>query len=133
MKKSPDGSAVLDTNIVIAMFAGNPSVFDSLKRFSKLFVPVPVLGELYHGAENSSRVTENIKRVDQFTHSVNTLSCDITTAREYARLKHQLWSKGKPIPENDLWIAAIAAQHNMTVVTREKHFQSVMGIQVAML
>ena len=55
------------------------------------------------------------------------------TAKEYGRLKHQLWKKGNPIPENDLWIAAIASQHDITVLTRDKHFQAISGIKLQMI
>ena len=53
------------------------------------------------------------------------LGCDTQTARHYGQVKNQLRVKGRPIPENDLWIAAVARQHALTLVTRDKHFSDI--------
>jgi tRNA(fMet)-specific endonuclease VapC len=50
------------------------------------------------------------------------VTCDIDVAREYGRLKHYLKGKGRPLPENDIWIAAAANLHSLTLVTRDSHF-----------
>ncbi len=57
-----------------------------------------------------------------FASSNTILSCDVETARQCGTLKDQLRKKGRPIPENDLWIAAITIQHNLTLATRDVHF-----------
>ena len=57
------------------------------------------------------------------------LVCDPGTAWEYARIKIDLRSKGRPIPENDIWIAATARQHGLTLVTRDQHFSAVDGLK----
>ena len=51
--------------------------------------------------------------------------CDLDTSRHYAIVKSYLKSKGTPIPENDIWIAALAKQHRLTLVTRDKHFNNI--------
>jgi tRNA(fMet)-specific endonuclease VapC len=56
------------------------------------------------------------------------LDCDLETARVYAGIRNALRLAGRPIPENDLWIASIALQHNLTLVARDKHFQEVPGL-----
>jgi tRNA(fMet)-specific endonuclease VapC len=53
------------------------------------------------------------------------LGCDAVTAQQYGRIKNDLRSKGRPIPENDIWIAAVAVQHGLTVVSRDDHFAEV--------
>ena len=56
------------------------------------------------------------------------LPCDFDTARLYGRIKAELRRKGKPIPENDIWIAAAAIQYGLTLVTRDRHFDFIDGL-----
>jgi len=56
--------------------------------------------------------------------------CQATTAQQYGDIKNQLRAKGRPIPENDIWIAAIAMQYQLTLVARDGHFHEVDGLQV---
>ena len=83
------------------------------------------LGELLYGARNSNRVQENVDRVEPFAASVIVLDCDSETARRYGLLKRELRERGTPIPENDIWIAALADQHELALVTRDQHFSSI--------
>ena len=119
------GRFLLDTNIVIALFAREAAVQQHLAEASEVFVPSIVLGELYYGARKSTRVTENLARIDDFVASSTVLSCDIATAQQYGDIKHKLRAKGRPIPENDVWIAAVARQNGMTLVSRDTHFNAV--------
>ena len=124
------GSVLLDTNIVIALFANDTSVQQQLADSAEVFVPSVVLGELYFGAQKSTRVQENRSRIDDFAAANLILLCDTATARQYGVIKYQLRIKGAPIPENDIWIAATAIQHQLTLITRDKHFQSVDGLKL---
>jgi tRNA(fMet)-specific endonuclease VapC len=119
------GKVLLDTNIVIALFANEAPVQRQLVTISEVFVPSIVLGELYYGALKSARTEQNIARIDEFTASSSVLACDIATARQYGMIKAELRTKGKPIPENDIWIAAIAKQYQLTLVTRDDHFHHI--------
>jgi tRNA(fMet)-specific endonuclease VapC len=56
------------------------------------------------------------------------LLCDEQTARQYGRISQQLRKKGRPIPQNDMWIAALALQHGLTLVTRDAHFSHIDGL-----
>lgn len=56
------------------------------------------------------------------------LNCDSNTALEYAIIKNQLRKRGCPIPENDIWIAALAKQYNITLITRDKHFNEIKDV-----
>lgn len=126
----PHERVLLDTNVVIALFAGHPAVAERLSRKAAVFLPVPVLGELYRGAYGSSRQAENLKKLEQFASAVALLVCDGETAKRYGAIKHALLGKGRPIPENDMWIAGLAAQHHVSVMTRDQHFKNLQDVTV---
>ncbi len=125
-----NGRFALDTNIIVARFAGDENVVAKSKEANAVFVPSIVLGELYFGAQKSGRVEENMQRVDDLAASEATLDCDAETARFYAIIKNQLRLQGKPIPENDMWIAAVALRYDLTLVTRDAHFGNVEDLRV---
>ena len=56
--------------------------------------------------------------------------CDVSTARHYGKIRELLRAKGRPIPENDIWIAAHAQQYDLTLVSRDAHFSAVEGIRI---
>ena len=120
--------ALLDTSAVIGLFAGEPAVVSAVERRQQLFLPVIALAELYYGAFRSARRANNIARLDEFAETITTLDCDASTARVYGEAKAILAGKGRPIPENDLWIAALALQHRLVVLTRDPHFKEVDGL-----
>ena len=120
--------ALLDTSAVIGLFAGEPAVVSAVERQQQLFLPIIALGELYYGAFRSVRRANNIARLDEFAETITTLACDAATARVYGEAKATLAGKGRPIPENDLWIAALALQHRLVVLTRDPHFKEVDGL-----
>jgi tRNA(fMet)-specific endonuclease VapC len=122
------GKYLLDTNIVIALFKNDPQVTMRLLTATEVFVPLAVLGELYYGAERSAQRDQNISRVDQFALDSAVLTCDLETARTYGAIKDSLRKKGTPLPENDVWIAAIALRYGLTVVTRDVHFAEISGL-----
>lgn len=117
---------LLDTNIIIGLFANESSIIEKIKTFpGSIFIPSIVLGELFYGAEQSTRKVENIKRIEELAEASLVLECDLETARSYGKVKSQLKIKGSPIPENDIWIAALADQHQLMLVTRDKHFNNI--------
>lgn len=75
---------------------------------------ITVLGELYYGALKSVRIDDNLKRVNDFATGCTILTCDAETAEEYGRIKAELSRKGKMVPENDIWIAAVTRQYDLT-------------------
>jgi len=64
-------------------------------------------------------------QVREFTKNATVLACSMETAEHYGQIKNELKTKGHPLPENDIWIAAIARQHALTVVTRDQHFKEI--------
>ena len=123
------GRVLLDTNIIIALFSAQPSVPDRISE-CEVFVSSTVLGELYYGARKSAHVDPNLARIEEFEASVQVLSCDALTARHYGQIRDGLRIKGRPIPENDIWVAAVAMQHNLALATRDEHFRAVDGLRI---
>ena len=126
-----NGRCLLDTNIIIALFAEEVSVKTRLTQAAEVFVSSVAIGELCFGARKSWRVQENLARIDEFAANNVVLGCDIETAQRYGEIKNALQRKGRPIPENDMWIAAIALQHDLVLITRDAHFKEVDGLKVA--
>ena len=125
-----NGKYLLDTNIVIALFGEDEHVLKMIQKAKEVYHSAVVIGELYYGAFNSTRKTENLRKIDDYKDEVAILSSDDQTAKLYGKVKAQLKKKGMPIPENDLWIAAIAIQYDLTLVTRDKHFENISGLRV---
>jgi tRNA(fMet)-specific endonuclease VapC len=124
------GRFLLDTNIVIAIFAKEAVLQARLASATEVFIPSIVLGELYYGAHKSVHTAENVTKIDEFAASNSILVCDTKTAQEYGQIKNRLRAKGRPIPENDIWIAAIGKQHSLTLITRDAHFGEVDDITI---
>jgi tRNA(fMet)-specific endonuclease VapC len=83
---------LLDTNIVIGLFANEPSIIEKIKTPSSIFIPSIVLGELFYGAEQSSKKEENLKKIDTLAHVTLIIECDLETARLYGKIKSQIES-----------------------------------------
>ena len=124
-------SCLLDTNIVIDLFRGRNEVADYIKRKEKAYIPIPVLGELYLGAENSKRKAHHISQIENLLTMADVLFNSLETAKIYGKTKVQLKQKGKPIPENDIWIAALAIEHSLPLITRDQHFTYISEVVVA--
>jgi len=119
------GKHLLDTNIIIALFADDSAVTEKISNAENIFVPAVVIGELFYGANKSGRPKENTRRIDKFASDNVILNCNMETARRYGKIKNRLRKKGNPIPENDIWIAAIALQYSLILITRDEHFKEV--------
>jgi tRNA(fMet)-specific endonuclease VapC len=125
------GRFLLDTNIVIALFEGDDKVLSNLDQAAEVFTSAVVLGELFFGAAKSGRPSENVAKIRRFAAGRAILSCDLNVAQEYGLLKQRLREKGRPLPENDVWIAATAKHHGMVRVTRDHHLDDVEGLTTA--
>lgn len=123
-------SALLDTNIVIALFNGEKGIAEKLDKLKEVFIPSIVAGELYYGAYSSASKIKNLAKINSFTGSCLILEVDEITASFYGEIKSTLKKKGTPIPENDIWIAALAAQHNLSVITRDSHFKNITQLSI---
>ncbi len=128
-----NGSVLLDSNVIIDVFRGKAEVIDRVRNISHIYIPVIVLGELYFGANKSEQTSKRIAEIEYLRQSSSVVMVSEATAQIYGLIKNELRIKGKPIPENDIWIAAITKEHNFTLLTGDNHFDEVEGIHVEKL
>ena len=121
---------LLDTNIITAWLKGEISVAEKIDKAKEVNIPITVLGELYYGAMYSLHVQKNIDNIKIITAHYNVLPIDEDTTIAYGSIKAALRKKGTPIPENDIWIAAIAQRYALTLISRDKHFKEIHSIKV---
>lgn len=125
------GNYLVDTNILIAFLkeeAGVNARFNSI--LSPIHVPFIAIAELYYGARNSGRVEANLASVDALAARFDVLLPDTNTLKTYGEVRAGLKVIGRPMPEADIWISALALQHDLTLVTRDEHFRDVVNLRV---
>ena len=113
---------ILDTNGLSAMADGDLKLAPLLQQAPELAVPVIVLGEYQYGIRQSRHRTSYESWLTTLLAACRVLVVDERTAMLYAEIRHELKRAGHPIPENDIWIAALARQHNSPLLTRDQHF-----------
>jgi tRNA(fMet)-specific endonuclease VapC len=123
-----NGKYLLDTSVVVNILGGNDSITRQFDQTDNIYVPSIVIGELYFGAYKSGRIASNLKQVEIFITENSILDCDTDTAHEYGLIKDQLKRKGCPIPDNDIWIASVARQYDLILITRDNHFDRIDGL-----
>jgi tRNA(fMet)-specific endonuclease VapC len=119
------GELLLDTSVIVDALAGNRDAQSLISGSSRSYVPSVTMGELYFGAECSHQRVAELARAEFFAVTSSVLPCDLATARLYGQIRCALRRKGRPIPENDIWIAALAQQHDLTLATRDAHFREI--------
>ena len=119
---------ILDTNALSALLDGDEALVGILWEVDRQTIPSVVLGEYRFGIMRSRFRKKMEKVLDQLEAESNVLPVDAGTARFYAQTRHRLRQKGTPIPENDIWIAALSLQHKLPLVSRDEHFEQVPGI-----
>ncbi|MBP0028183.1 type II toxin-antitoxin system VapC family toxin [Roseofilum sp. Guam] len=124
-----NGRYLLDTDIIIALFAEEPRVKENFAQAGACFIPSIVIGQLCYGARKFKKCEANLERIEGLISNSTILECDTQTARQYGEVKNILRIKGCPLPENDMSIASLALQYNLTLVTRDAHFQEVENLQ----
>jgi tRNA(fMet)-specific endonuclease VapC len=123
------GRALLDTSAAAAFLRGDQQLTDAIARLDEVYTSVVVVGELLYGARHSSNPAANLERVASFVAAIVVLPCSEATAEVYARVKQNLRAKGRPIPDNDLWIASAAIQHELVLIHRDAHFEEIEGLE----
>ncbi len=124
------GDVLLDTTVAVAHLRGVAAVSERLAQAQTRYLSTVALGELHFGLWRSVRREENRERLDRWLQAIVLLPIGATTAERYGDLKQQLALAGTPIPENDLWIAAVALEHGLPVATRDDHFNRVPSLSV---
>ena len=121
---------LIDTNIYTYALNGNADVIKVLQRAQKISICSISIGELLSGFNAGSKENKNREELEEFLDSprVQLRSIDEDTAEFYAEIINGLRKKGKPIPTNDIWIAAIALQHGLKLYTNDQHFKYVPGL-----
>jgi predicted nucleic acid-binding protein len=115
---------ILDANRYTDLCRQEQSVVTALEEAEEVFVPFAVLGELRAGFSVGKRGADNERALARFlaTRGVHALFADDATTHHYAAVYRQLRQQGTPIPTNDMWIAALALQHDLTLCARDRHF-----------
>jgi tRNA(fMet)-specific endonuclease VapC len=125
---------LVDTSIIIDFFKGEQKATTFLKETSEsVFIPATVTGELYFGVFRSSNINKHLLQVEDFISQFTILPSDIFISKHYGILKSALYKKGKPIPDNDIWIAACAIHYNFVLVARDNHFKEIDGLNLISL
>lgn len=120
---------ILDTNAVSAIGMKDSSILPALQGHAALFVPVIVVGEYRFGILGSRKQRETTSWFNTFLQRVQMLNITEETAERYADVRRALKEAGTPIPQNDVWIAALALQHGLPLLTRDGHFDRVAGLR----
>ena len=119
-------SILIDVNRYVDFVRGVPEVLACLRRVDHIAVPFVALAELRAGFQYGSRAAANEQTLSSFLRSprVQVLWPDERTTKVYGELNAQLRRAGTPIPQHDLWIAALAIQHGLVLYSRDQHFDA---------
>lgn len=120
---------ILDTNALSAFFDGTENAISIINQQQAIHLPVMVLGEYRFGLKGSKLRKSIEPQLEAFINTCEVLAVMESTAKFYASIRHQLRTKDSPIPENDVWISALAAEYNLAVLTNDKHFDEVDSLQ----
>ena len=121
---------ILDTNAVSDFADANQRLLNCLQQSAAdIHLPVIVLGEYRYGVKSFRLRAARESWLDGLEGSTIVLTVTSETSRVYADIRHELRVAGQPIPENDLWIAALARQHELPVLTNDAHFDQVSGLE----
>ena len=120
---------ILDTNGLSAAADGDETTRLILSAASQLALPVIVLGEYRFGIRQSRHRARYNEWLRQLIPACRVLLVDEETAGRYAEIRSELKKKGRPIPANDLWIAALTRQHALPLLSRDQHFDAVRGLK----
>jgi tRNA(fMet)-specific endonuclease VapC len=117
----------LDTNRLTDLFQGDAALADRLGECDEVWLPLVVLAEIKAGFYGGSQQHRNESLLQSFLamSTVGILLPARGTVEHYARLFVQLKRAGTPIPDNDLWIAALVLEHDLQLITRDQHFERV--------
>lgn len=118
---------LLDTDAFSAFMRGHEGVVARVRQAERVLLSAIVAGELLFGFRRGSRYGRNLKTLEAFLANpfVELLPVTWTTAERFGRIASALRAKGRPIPTNDIWIAALTIQHDLVLFTRDRHFDTV--------
>ena len=120
---------ILDTNALSALADGDVGAAQEMALATQVAIPVIVLGEYRFGIARSRRKREYEIWLADFVAASRVLDVDEETANWYAILRTQLEGAGTPLPSHDTWIAALAQQHTLPILSRDRHFDLIKGLR----
>jgi tRNA(fMet)-specific endonuclease VapC len=117
----------LDTNRIADLFRGDLDLAEQLGTAEEVWIPLFALGEIKAGFLGGTQQRRNESLLNRLLAkpTVGVLSPGRETAEHYARIFVQLRRAGTPVPDNDLWIAALVLEHNLVLITRDRHFERI--------
>jgi tRNA(fMet)-specific endonuclease VapC len=123
---------LIDTNIYSYALRGDDSVVDVLKKAEHIGISVVSIGELLSGFKGGGKEKKNREELELFLDSprVVVYQVDEDTSEFYAEIINNLRAIGKPVPTNDIWIAAVAFQNGLRLFTKDEHFRAIAGISI---
>jgi predicted nucleic acid-binding protein len=121
---------LIDTNSYAAFKRNEPIAVEVLRMVEYIGINTIVLGEILGGFKGGNKEVENKKELNQFLDSqrVYILEIDEETSEFYAKIYWDLKKKGNPIPTNDMWVAASAMRHGLSLFTYDEHFNNINGL-----
>lgn len=120
---------IVDTNALSAIADERDRIREVLAAATGLAVPVIAIGEYRSGIARSRNFPRYQQWLDEFIRASRVLQVDESTTYRYADIALELRESGKPIPTNDIWIAALCRQHNLPLLSRDRHFDAVSKLQ----
>jgi predicted nucleic acid-binding protein len=120
---------IVDTNALSAAADDDPAIIAILTRAGQMAIPVIVLGEYRYGIAQSRHRATYENWLAALLRDCSVLDINEPTTQHYAEITLDLRHKGKPIPTNDLWIAALCRQHSLPLLSRDRHFDQVTGLK----
>ena len=126
-------SYLLDTNIIVYWLKGNERIENKALSIGldNLAISFINLSELYYGAYKSERLNENLAAIQKIMEEIDIIDSSDEVCRLFGELKAQLGKDGNIIDDADLFIAACAIEHELTLVSNnEKHFQRINNLKL---
>ncbi len=120
---------IIDTNALSAYLDRAPEAVEMVSEARELAIPVIVVGEFAFGIAQSRYREVYERSLQRMLDRCTVLDIGLETARHYAAIRLELKAAGKPIPANDIWIAALSRQHAIPVMSRDSHFDFVGGLR----
>jgi len=120
----------IDTNVYTSFKLNDQSVVDAIRDCDLIGVDITVIAELFSGFSLGAKEKKNRQELEAFLNSprVEVLLHDLETADYYALIVNRLKAKGRPIPTNDIWIAANAMKHGLALYSFDNHFEEIEGL-----
>lgn len=123
---------LIDTNIYSNALKGDEKIVTILQKANEIGIVSISIGELLSGFKGGNKEHQNREELEEFLDSprITVYSVDEDTADFYAEILDGLRKIGKPIPTNDIWIAAIAFQHGFKLYSKDDHFKNIAGLSL---